>query len=98
MVDQIGMIFSNIQSQVLLYVYNIYEFFLLLNSVTINRWAEPRKFLYRIDDGIFVALFGIPSDCIFLLNNVMRKEALQYRLKFDTKISGQVYDFRICDT
>ena len=34
-------------------------------------------------------MFGIPSDCAFLLNNVLRKEALQYRLKFNSKISGQ---------
>jgi hypothetical protein len=55
-----------------------------------NRWAERRKFLFRIEDGVCVALFGIPSDCAFLLNNAMRKEALQYKLKFNAKISGKL--------
>ena len=65
-------------------------YFIISNSVIMNRWAERRKFLFRIEDGVCVALFGIPSDCAFLLNNAMRKEALQYKLKFNAKISGKL--------
>ena len=49
---------------------------------------EPRKFLHKIDEGICAAIVGIPSDCVYTVKNIIRKEAFQHRLKFNSMISG----------
>jgi len=60
----------------------------IFHSSIQTRWAESRRFLYRVDDGLCAAIFGIPADCTYVLKNVLRLEAQRHRSHFGTSITG----------